>query len=290
MKINRKLILPVALFVLFAFTGCASQDAEDTAAPAETILPEEQVAIAKQKLDEADNYTAELYATVKMGESEAETRMQASIAVSKEPAIMAIQVNNYIGAQMQSSEMYLEELKDGSNLYMSYEDEWTELTLEKENADKTVRFFSVKDNIDVLLSAGNGWEATQADNGGVVLTGVIPANKVYTVAEEGRFLQLVGMAGISENYFDGVSDVEISIYLDKDGVPQSAEADFAKTLNVVTTNVLADLDGASLEIESYFIEAKIIEINGVEPLSIPEQARKQAINYEEEIMLQKTTK
>lgn len=290
MKINQKLILPVALVVLFAFAGCSSQNAEDSAKPAETILPEEQIAIAKQKLDEADNYTAELYATVKMGESEAETRMQANIAVTNEPSIMAIQVNNYIGAQLQSSEMYLEELKDDSNLYMSYESEWTELTLEKESAQKTVQFFSVKDNMDIFLSAGEAWEAEAADDGGVILTGIIPASKVYTVAEEGRFLQLVGMAGISENYFDGVSDVAISISLDEDGVPRSAEVDFAKTLNVVTTNVLADLDGASLEIESYYIEAKLIDINSTEPINIPEQARNQAINYEEEIMLQNTTK
>lgn len=284
MKKQKKWLVLILLGVL-TLTGCGSSATEPAQAAAEGSA-EEYVQAAKDALAEADSFTADFTATVSM-EGAGKTATTGQIAMVKEPFYMKVDTVTDFDGMEQPYSIYLEESGDAVNQYMNYEGQWTEMTMTAENALLGVKIYDAVDNMQMILSAAEGWELNAADG---QLTAVIPGEKVYSVEESGRLFQLAGMSGLSEVYFQGVEAVPVTVAMDeKTGAPLSYEVDLAKALETVTNNVLKELNGGTLEdgvtVESYSISSQLTQLGEVVAEEIPAAAKDTAINYEKEISL-----
>ena len=218
-----------------------------------------------------------------------ETVTEGTVAMVKEPLYMNVDTTLAFDNLVQKYDMYLEETEDAVNQYMSYDGEWTEMTMNEESALAGTQIYNTLYNMETIFSAGEDWTA-EKEGGKIALHGVIPESKFYDVEEYTRWFQLAGMSGLSEVYYAGVGDVPVTVRVDgKTGAPLSYEVDLAKPLEIMTNNVLTELGGGKLEngvaVESYRITSELTQLGGVEAGEIPAEAKNTAINYEKEISL-----
>lgn len=270
---------------MFALAGCGG--ASENMASAE-----EYVQKAHQMLEEADGFAATFAATVQM-KGAGKTVTEGTVALVKDPFYMNVDTTLTFDNLVQKYDMYLEKTEDEVNQYMSYDGEWTEMTMSEEDALTSTHLYHTLYNMETIFSAGENWTA-EKDGGKIRLQGVIPESKFYDVEEYTRWFQLAGMSGLSEVYYAGVGDVPVTVMLDgKTGAPLSYEVDLAKPLEIMTNNVLRELGGGKLEngvtVEAYTISSELTKLGDVEAEEIPAAAKSDAINYEKEIsMLEET--
>lgn len=281
------LLLGTAMAGVLALTGCGSS-APDGAENITEGTAEEYVQAAHEMLEAADSFAAEFQAEVQMKGS-GRTTTAGTVTMVKEPLYMNVDMTLSFDDLEQEYDMYLEETEDAVNQYMSYDGEWTEMTMTEESALAGAQIYNTLYNLETIFSAAEGWTA-EKNGGEIVLTGVIPEAKFYAVEEYTRWFQLAGMSGLSEVYYTGVGDVPVTVTLDgKTGAPLSYAVDLAKPLETMTNNVLKELGGGTLEngveVESYTITSELTQLGGVEAGEIPAEAKSDAINYEEEISL-----
>ena len=207
----------------------------------------------------------------------------------KEPLYVKVDTKMDFDSTAQEYTVYLEENGDAVNQYMSYDGQWTEMTMDKDSALSGLQVYHTLYNMETILSAAENW--TIAEGGKELkLTAVIPEAKFYDVEEYTKWFQLAGMSGLSEVYFNGVGDVPVTLTLDeKTGAPVSYQVELAKALETVTNNVLKELGGGTVEngvtVEAYTITSELTQLGGVQAEEIPATAKSDAINYEKEISL-----
>ena len=277
-------LLGAAFCGMLAMTGCGGGASE-----AEEISPEqvaEYVQEAQEMLEEADSFTADFKVESQMRDEDP-TVTEGVVTMVKEPLFMLVDTSlNFIDRSLEY-DTYLEEAVDAVNQYMNYDGQWTEMTMTEDAALTGVQIYNTLYNLETILSAGENWTVT--DNGKELkLTGVIPEAKFSDVEEYTRWFQLAGMSGLSEVYYAGVGDVPVTVLLDeKTGAPLSYEVELAKTLEIMTNNVLRELSGGELqnavEVKNYTITSALTQLGGVEAGEVPAEAKNDAINYEKEI-------
>ncbi len=277
---------------MLALAGCGSSASE----AAENITEgtaEEYVQAAHKMLEEADSFAADFKATVSMNGTD-KTTTRGQVAFVKEPLYMKVANTLVFGDTEQEYVTYLEKGEDGVDQYMSYDGQWTEMTMTEEDALTGVQLYHTLYNMETIFSSVENWTMEQ-DGAEMVLQGVIPEGKFYAVEEYTRWFQLAGMSGLSEVYFAGVGDVPVTVELDgKTGEPLSYEVDLAQALETVTNNVLTELGGGTLEngveVKKYQITSALTQLGGVKAEPIPEAAKSSAINYEKEISMLESEK
>ena len=279
-------LLSAAFVGIFMLAGCggAAEKVEEISAE----VTAEYVQKAHAMLEEADGFTADFEATVKMKDSD-KTVTKGVVTLVKEPLYMALDSTLTFDDLVQEYDMYLEETEDAVNQYMSYDGQWTEMTMKEDSAMKGVQIYNTLYNLETIFSAAENWTAVD-DGKNICLTGTIPEAKFYDVEEYTRWFQLAGMSGLSEVYYKGVGDVLVTVLLDsKTGEPVSYEVDLAKPLEIMTNNVLRELGGGELEngvvVEEYTITSVLTQLGDVEAGEVPVEAKNDAINYEKEISL-----
>lgn len=268
---------------MFALAGCGSSGGAENIGTAE-----EYVQAAHAMLEQADSFAADFRAEVQMKGSE-KTVTEGTVELVKEPLYMKVDTMLDSGDLEQDYDMYLEKKDDTVNQYMSYDGEWTEMTMTEEAAMKSVQLYHTPYNLETIFSSAENWTAEEK-GGNIVLKGTIPEVKFFDVEEYTRWFQLAGMSGLSEVYYAGVGDVPVTVKLDgKTGAPLSYEVELAKQLEILTNNVLKELGGGKLEdgveVEAYTITSELTKLGGVEAGEIPAEAKSDAINYEKEISL-----
>ena len=279
-------LLSAAFIGIFMLAGCggAAEKAEEISAE----VTAEYVQTAREMVEGADSFTADFKATVKMKDSGG-TVTEGAVTLVKEPLYMVLDSTMTFDDLVQEYDMYLEETEDAVNQYMSYDGQWTEMTMNEDSAMKGVQIYDTLHNLEVIFSAAENWTATD-DGKNICLTGIIPEAKFYDVEESVRWFQLAGMSGLSEVYYKGVGDVPVTVLLDsKTGAPVSYEVDLAKPLEIMTNNVLRELGGGELEngvvVEDYIITSVLTQLGDVEAGEVPAEAKSDAINYEKEISM-----
>ena len=279
-------LLSAAFVGIFMLAGCGGVAEKTEEISAEVTA--EYVQKAHAMLEEADGFTADFEATVKMKDSD-KTVTKGVVTLVKEPLYMALDSTLTFDDLVQEYDMYLEETEDAVNQYMSYDGQWTEMTMKEDSAMKGVQIYNTLYNLETIFSAAENWTAVD-DGKNICLTGTIPEAKFYDVEEYTRWFQLAGMSGLSEVYYKGVGDVPVTVLLDsKTGEPVSYEVDLAKPLEIMTNNVLRELGGGELEngvvVEEYTITSVLTQLGDVEAGEVPVEAKNDAINYEKEISL-----
>lgn len=285
---NKIMIAMAMILVAMVFaSGCAAKPTSSNGVVSSESATESYIAMAKAKLETSSDFTSDFYGEVKMGEDGVETVSKAKVEMMKEPLRVSIVMQDSFEKDTVSSQLYLEKVSDGVNMYMVYDGQWTEMTLDENNAMKSVGVYDATKNMGLLLAAGENWEQTSLKNGIVTITGELPAQKVYDISEAGAFLQLAGMNGVDQSYYSGVEAVPFEIQVKEDGTPVAFSVDFAKTLETVMDHVLQELGQAGedpIYVEKYYISQKFSKVGDVKKIEIPVEAR-DAINYEKEISL-----
>lgn len=284
----KRLLLGAAFIGMFAFAGCGADALEPAGNTLKDKSADGYVQAAQEALAEADSFTADFKTTVQMKGS-GKTVTKGTVTCVKEPFYVNVDTDMIFDDLVQEYDLYLEQSGDAVNQYMSYNGEWTEMTMDKPSAQAGVKIYNTLENMQAFLDAGEDWKMQQK-GGKVVLTGIIPEEKVFAVEENGRLFQQAGMSGLSEVYFAGVGDVTVELTVDaKTGAPIAFDIDLAKTLEIMTNNVLTELGGGTLEngveVTRYVISSEITQLGGVKAGEIPVEAKSSAINYEKEISL-----
>ena len=257
-----KICLAATAVVCLAACG-TPENAENTAQMGMT--PAEYATAALQSLEEANSYKGAMNVVSNMQDSSDSTEV--TVSQIKEPFCMQItEVLNSAGGQSYSTQRYLEAEDTNVNLFMNYNNQWTEMSLEKDAALDSVQIYDVRENMITLLQHTSTWQETARENKQVTLQGTLPAADVYTVVEGG-------------------ADVPVTFVFKEDtGEAVSCHMDLANVLQTVTNNVLKELqaDSAGITVQEYGVTMDISDLNGVQSIEIPAEAQG-AINYEQEI-------
>ncbi|MBQ7757902.1 LolA family protein [Anaerotignum sp.] len=284
-KQMKRLMLGTVFVGILAMAGCSAAETAETITEGSA---EEYVQAAHKTLEQADSFTADFEVVVSM-EGTGQTITNGQITMVKEPLYVKVDTKMDFDSTAQEYTVYLEENGDAVNQYMSYDGQWTEMTMDKDSALSGLQVYHTLYNMETILSAAENW--TIAEGGKELkLTAVIPEAKFYDVEEYTKWFQLAGMSGLSEVYFNGVGDVPVTLTLDeKTGAPVSYQVELAKALETVTNNVLKELGGGTVEngvtVEAYTITSELTQLGGVQAEEIPAAAKSDAINYEKEISL-----
>ena len=276
---KKKLTGGLLAVCMLALAGCGSGGSENN------LSAEEYAEKAHVALEKADSFASTFAAEVQMKGSGG-TKTEGTVTMVKEPLFMNVDTTLAFDTLEQEYVLYLEEADSVVNQYMSYDGEWTEMTLNEESALAGTQIYNTLYNMETIFTVVENWTA-EKDGGEVILTGSIPEEKFYDVESYTRWFQLAGMSGLSEVYYAGVGDVTVEMQLDgKTGAPLSYRVDLAKQLETMTNNVLTELGGGTLEnpvaVETYSIVSALTQLGGVEEGEIPLEARNDAINYEKE--------
>lgn len=272
----------MAATAVVCLAACGTpENAENTTQTGMT--PAEYATAALQSLEEASSYKGAVNVVSNMQGSNDSTEV--TVSQIKEPFCMQITEVLNSGGQSYSTQRYLEAEDTNVNLFMNYNNQWTEMSLEKDAALDSVQIYDVRENMATLLQHTSGWQETARENKQVTLQGTLPAADVFAVVEGGKLLQLAGMSGIAENYYEGVADVPVTFVFKEDtGEAVSCHMDLGNVLQTVTNNVLKELqaDSAGITVQEYGVTMDISDLNGVQSIEIPAEAHS-AINYEQEI-------
>jgi len=284
MKKRWKMLLMGAV-CLFAMAGCGGSESgenitEDTA--------EEYVEKAQNMLEEADGFAADFHAEVQVAGAGG-TITEGSVLLAKEPLFMHVDTTLSFDKLKQEYDLYLEKREDEVNQYMSYDGEWTEMTMTEESALAGTQIYNTLYNMETILTAAENWTAERTGSD-IVLTGSIPEAKFYDVEKYTRWFQLAGMSGLAEVYYSGVGDVPVTVTMDgRTGAPKGYAVSLDHALETMTNNVLTELGGGILrepvDVETYSIVSELTQLGDVEAGEIPVEARNDAINYEKEISM-----
>lgn len=247
---------------------------------------EHYVKLLQETLAETTGYTAEFEALLTMQEEET-TSTKGTVVFLKEPLYAKVEMDMDFGDVTQKYALYLEEEDEVVNQYMNYDGEWTEMTMQKENALSGIRIYDALTNMQMFLQTAQDWKVEEAE-AGKVLTAVIPAEKFYEVEEQGRLFQLAGMSGLSKEYFSEIADVPVSLTI-KENVPTGYAIDLTAALETVTNRVLKELGStagtAPVVVKEYKITSSLTQWDNVVAEEIPLEAKSDAINFEKEISL-----
>lgn len=287
MKNKIKIAVSILLVAMVFVSGCAAQPTSSNGAISSENTTEAYIASAKAKLEATSNFESDFYAEVQMGGESGKTVSNAKVEMVLEPLVVGIKMQDSYGQDTLSSQLYLEKVDDAVNMYMAYDGQWTEMTLDEKNAMKSIGIYDAAKDMGLLLASGEKWEQVSSTNGVITITGEVPAQKVYDISEAGCFLQLAGMNGVDQSYYTGVGAVPFEIQIKEDGTPVAFSVDFADALETVMNHVLVELGQESdetISVEKYLIRQHILKINEIKKVDIPTEARS-AINYEKEISL-----
>ncbi|MDD3395457.1 MAG: hypothetical protein PHG19_12565 [Anaerotignum sp.] len=287
MKNKIKIAVAICLIATVIMSGCTAKPTSSSGTASEQSALENYIAAAKSKLEASSSFASDFYAEVQMGEEEEKTISKAKVEMIQEPLTVGITTEDLFGQNTTSSQTYLEKTDDAINMYMAYDGQWTEMTLEEGNAMKSVGMYDAAKGMSLLLASGENWKQISEKNGIVTITGEVPAQKVYDISEAGYFLKIAGMNGVAQSYYSGVEAVPFELQLKEDGTPISFSVDFAKTLETVMNHVLQELnqdEAEPISVEKYMIKQTISKLGEVKKIEIPAEAR-DAINYEKEISL-----
>lgn len=270
----------MAAIVALTFSGCGAGTQELSSA-------EEYVQAAKAALQGQDSFTADFDATIAMNHAKTGSMAtKGTVTLVKEPLYVEVDTDMGFADGSQTYTLYLQKGEDAVNQYMNYNGEWTEMTLQEENAMNGVQIYNTAENMETLLAAAENC-SMQAEGSKVEISAVIPEAKLYDVEEAGCFFQIAGMSSLSAVYFKGVGDAPVTFVLDrKTGAPVSYEIDLAQALEKVANNVLTELGGGSgITVQTYRISSEPTQLGGVKAGEIPAEAKSNAINYEKEISM-----
>ncbi len=286
MKVIKKM---AALFLtgimIFALAACAPKPT--------SASPAEMAADAAKKIAAAKNMTGKLTADTEMivGENKSTAKAESEIKVVYEPLNMKIVNKSNLDADNETTmETFVDETNGTVTTYMQYSNQWMKQSLNREDALTALRMYDIRKNMEAFLTAGTDWKEVSRENKVVTLEGTLTAEALKTIVEETKSLQVVGMAGLTPEYYEGVTDLKMTVTIDETtGYPISYSMDFASVLQVLTDNVMKNLNQQAqdsttkINVAKYILTATCSEVGKTEKTEISKEALETAVDFEEQM-------
>lgn len=287
MNFCKKVIMLVSMAVIsFVFSACGEKAVTQTATPEETIT--KVLSNLGQVKSMKSTLTTKSSTTTAGSESSVSTETEVTAVYS--PLNMKIESKSSLPSD-NALITYVDETDGMATTYMEYAGQWMKQSVEPSIVLESLRMYDTKQNAITFLENATNWEQTYEDENSVTLQGTLSANTLAKVVEDTKSLQMTGMAGLTEEYYDGVNDTTISVAVDKQTVlPTSYTVNLANTLetlmnNVINTfgNVTEDNEAAKTTVSEYTLVVTCEDINTTKKVEIPKETLENAIDFERQI-------
>lgn len=175
--------------------------------------------------------------------------------------------------------------------YMEYAGQWMKQSLEPDIVLESLKMYDTKQNVISFLENAVDWQETDGDDTLGVFQGVLPADILAEVVEDTKALQMTGMAGLTEEYYEGVNDTTITVTINKQTLlPNSCTVDLSNTLETLMNNVSSTFGGGTevnepikTIVNEYTLTVDCNDINETKKVEIPKETLDNAIDFERQI-------
>lgn len=268
--------------LLLSFAACSPK--------VDTTTPEAAVSTAISKMESLQSMKSILTVDTEMatGGMSSATVGQAEINHIFSPASMKFVATNDLGANNESQMVTYAMEEDGKiTTYMDYDGQWMKQTAPAEEVKTSWRMYDTSTNIITLLNAATDVKEISRKDKTLVLEGTLPADQLWKLTEETKAFQMVGLAGLPQEYFEGVTEVQATFTVDEaTGYVTGYSIEYAPVLQVVMNNVNRFLnqaaDGANdngVEVKKYLLSIECSQFNKVDKITVPQEVLDTAIDF-----------
>lgn len=156
---------------------------------------------------------------------------------------------------------------------------------------ESLRMYDTKQNAILFLKNATNWQQIETDNTLDVFQGTLPASVLYEVVEDTKSLQMMGMAGLTKEYYEGVTDTLVTVSINKQThTLVDYTVDLSNTLETLMSNVVNTFSNSEEEAElakttvnEYRLTVKCSDINETKKIEIPKETLDSAVDFERQI-------
>lgn len=283
----------IMMFVLFGMMSVAFSACGDEAiSPKETAAPEETITKVLSNLEQVKSMQSivKTQSDMTTAGSDSNVSTETTVTTVYSPLNMKIESKS----SLSSSNVlvtYVDEVDGMATTYMEYAGQWMKQSLEPSIVLESLKMYDTKQNAISLLENAVDWQETDGDDTLDVFQGVLPASILAEVVEDTKALQMTGMAGLTEEYYQGVLDTTITVTVDKQTLlPTSYTVDLSNTLETLMNNVSSTF-GEGTEgnepvktiVNEYTLTVDCSDINETKKIEIPKETLDNAIDFERQI-------
>ena len=296
MTLRKYAVAACVLAAMLSFTACgqSSGDSSQTSSQAATssqALSEDSFSAENIVQTALDRNLAQKSSTAKMttefkfqgDDGEATAVVATDIKAITEPVFKHILMDvSQNGEQYSTSEFYVDEAENGDmTLYISYGDEWYKMPVTDAELFAVLGQYDVREVTNIVLnSLTNVTVSGKEDANGVAsykVDAVIPAADVPDVIINAGVFVANGLTNLYEEYFDGVSDMPVTFYVDaKTGDIVKLSFDAGEAFQIVSDyayNIAQGIDeykdSQRLVVNSYNVSIDVTDIDKTEKEEIP---------------------
>lgn len=283
----------IMMFVLFGMMSVAFSACGDEAiSPKETAAPEETITKVLSNLEQIKSMQSivKTQSDMTTAGSDSNVSTETTVTTVYSPLNMKIESKSSLSSN-NVLVTYVDEVDGMATTYMEYAGQWMKQSLEPSIVLESLKMYDTKQNAISLLENAVDWQETDGDDTLDVFQGVLPASILAEVVEDTKALQMTGMAGLTEEYYQGVLDTTITVTVDKQTLlPTSYTVDLSNTLETLMNNVSSTF-GEGTEgnepvktiVNEYTLTVDCSDINETKKIEIPKETLDNAIDFERQI-------
>lgn len=280
--LKRVAAIVLASVVMFSLSACVKK------------TPDEEVAQALTRILKAESMTSviDVDMEVAVGGNVSKQIAQATTSVSYAPYLVQIINKSEVGTpQERTAETYAEGNDDTVTVFMEYDKQWMKQSITKEEFLDSLQIYDGKENIQKFINGVSQWKEVSEENKVTTYTGTIPSEKLFDILESTRMLQMIGMTGLTQEYYQGIPALEITLKVDQaTNLPISYHADFSPVLQVLMDNVMKNFADAekkdakdALKVSKYIVTVSYSKVDKTQKIEIPKEALESAVDFEQQM-------
>ena len=293
MNLWKKTITFVCISVMMMiFAACGdTTNVQTQTDQTDNATPEETVATVISNLEKAESMKSLIVAESDMTTADTTSvgSTQAEVTTIYSPLSMEISTSSNL--EKTPLVTYVQE-KDGmATTYMEYAGQWMEQSVETNIAIDSLQMYDTRENAVLFLKNAQEWKVVSAEDNNIILEGTLSANALKTVVEDTKSLQVMGMAGLTEEYYEGVLDTTITLTVDTaTQLPIRYTVDLSNTLEVLMNNVTSTFSSSDAQnlpqkttVNQYTFTVECSDINEIKKVEIPQEVLNNAVDLEKQI-------
>ena len=278
--------------LLFAFSGCnSSANVQTQTNQTDNITPEEMVAAVMSNLENAESMKSLIVAESDMTAADTTSTGTTEAEVTTVYSPLGMEISTTSNLEKNPLVTYVQEEDGMATTYMQYAGQWMKQSVETNIAMDSLQMYDTKENALLFLNAAKDWKEVSADENTVVLEGTLLADSLKTLVEDTKSLQVMGMAGLTEEYYEGISDTTITLIVDSQTkMPMLYTVDLANTLEVLMNNVTSTFNSSDAQnppqqttVNQYTLSVELSNINEIKKVEIPQEVLDNAVDLEKQI-------
>lgn len=278
--------------LLFAFSGCnSSANVQTQTNQTDNITPEEMVAAVISNLENAESMKSLIVAESDMTTADTTSTGTTEAEVTTVYSPLGMEISTTSNLEKNPLVTYVQEEDGMATTYMQYAGQWMKQSVETNIAMDSLQMYDTKENALLFLNAAKDWKEVSADENTVILEGTLLADSLKTLVEDTKSLQVMGMAGLTEEYYEGISDTTITLTVDSQTkMPMLYTVDLANTLEVLMNNVTSTFNSSDAQnppqqttVNQYTLSVELSNINEIKKVEIPQEVLDNAVDLEKQI-------